>query len=80
MAQSNFMTLAAKPSTVRRALGFSIVVGTILILINHGDALLAGDIDTRRTLKILLTYSVPYCVSTLSSVQAVMESQPPPES
>ena len=73
MKHDHFVALAFKPTTIRRALGFSLVVGTILVAINHGDALLAGAIDSRRGLKMLLTYSVPYCVSTISSVQATME-------
>lgn len=44
---------------VRRATKVALVVGTILILINHGDALLRGDIDLNRILKMLLTVTVP---------------------
>ena len=47
------------------------VVGGILILINHGDRLVAGEVDARRVLKMLLTPLVPYGVSTLSSVGAL---------
>ena len=56
---------------VRRALGYGVVVGVVLIAINHGDALLRGDIDALRLLKMSLTPLVPYAVSTLSSVQAM---------
>ena len=40
-----YFTLATSPSIIRRAIKYSIVVGTILISINHGDSLLKGDID-----------------------------------
>lgn len=67
-APESWLTLAASRSVVRRALGMSAVVGALLISINHGDALLRGDVDARRALKMALTLLVPYCVSTYSSV------------
>jgi hypothetical protein len=50
----------------RRSLLVGLVVGTILNLINQGDALVAG----RRPdlLKLALTYLVPYCVATYGAV------------
>ena len=66
-----FLALALERSVVRRALGYALVVGAILISINHGDALLRGEIDSRRLFKMGLTVLVPYCVSTLSSVGAL---------
>jgi hypothetical protein len=38
---------------------------------NHGDALVQGELDPGRLLKMGLTLLVPYTVSTLSSVQAL---------
>ena len=70
-----YFTPATSPSIIRRAIKYSIVVGTILISINHGDSLLKGDIDKLKVIKIILTYSVPYIVSTLSSVQATIFSE-----
>jgi len=52
--------------TPRRSLFVAIVVGTILNLINQGDAILAG-VDLQIT-KLLLTYAVPYCVATYGAV------------
>lgn len=50
----------------RRSLLVALLVGTILNLINQGDALLAGlPLDIA---KLLLTYLVPYCVSTYGAV------------
>ena len=34
--------LALRPEVVRRALMFAVVIGTILIAINQGDAILRG--------------------------------------
>lgn len=50
----------------RRSLAVALVVGTILNLINQGDALLAGgDLNAA---KALLTILVPYCVATYGTV------------
>ena len=65
--------LALEPSVVRRALGYAVVVGAILITINHGDALLAGEVGPGRVLKMGLTVVVPYVVSTLSSVASIRD-------
>jgi hypothetical protein len=64
--------LATSAAVVRRALAYAAVVGAILIAINHGDALLRGELGAGRLLKMGLTVLVPYTVSTLSSVQALL--------
>lgn len=65
--------IATSGAVVRRALGYALAVGALLIAINHGDALLRGDFDSGRLLKMGLTVLVPYMVSTLSSVQALRD-------
>ena len=65
---SEWLRLARDPKVVRRALRTMVVVGTILIAINHGGALLRGELDTEHVLQICLTLLVPYGVSTSSSV------------
>ncbi len=67
---SEFLRLASARGVVRRALGYAVVVGSVLIGINHGDAILAGEITPERWWKMGLTVLVPYAVSTLSSVSA----------
>jgi len=62
---------ATSAQVVRRALKYAVVVGAILIAINHGDALLAGQLDGGRLFRMALTVLVPYAVSTLSSVEAM---------
>ena len=66
-----FMAIATSKPVVGRALAYGVVVGAVLVAINHGDALLRGDVDGVRLAKILLTPLVPYVVSTLSSVSAM---------
>ncbi|MFN2464834.1 MAG: nitrate/nitrite transporter NrtS [Candidatus Dormibacteria bacterium] len=38
------------------------VVGTVLLVINHLDAVLEGRIDLALLLKAVLTYTVPFLV------------------
>lgn len=66
---------ACRPDVVKRALGYAGVVGAVLIAINHGDALLRGDLDRARLFKMALTCLVPYAVSTLSSVGAMKDAE-----
>ncbi len=61
--------------TVRKALAVSLVVGTILTAINHGDAIVLGTLTPRAMVKILLTYAVPFTVSVYS-VLASRRSRP----
>jgi hypothetical protein len=58
---------------VRRALRYALVVGSLLVVINHGDALSRGEISVQRLLRMALTMAVPYVVSTASSVSALRE-------
>jgi hypothetical protein len=50
---------------VRLALRMSLFIGSLLNLINQGDALF-GDAPLAPA-KLLLTYAVPYCVATYSA-------------
>ncbi|MEM6899140.1 MAG: nitrate/nitrite transporter NrtS [Pseudomonadota bacterium] len=60
-----FWRAAVQKDIVVRALRVAAIVGTILILINQIDVLLAGTLPP--VWKILLTYCVPYSVSTYSA-------------
>jgi hypothetical protein len=50
----------------RRSLVVALIVGTVLNLINQGDALF-GEVHLNLT-KIILTFAVPYCVATYGAV------------
>ena len=52
--------------TPRRALYTALIIGTILTIINHGDHIIHGSWPSLT--KILLTYCVPYCVTTWGAV------------
>lgn len=72
-ATREWLRLAASPQVRNRALRYVVVVGSILITINHGDAILRGDLPPDRLLRMGLTLLVPYLVSTFSSVGAMMQ-------
>lgn len=55
---------------LRRAVYIALLVGMILTIINQGDVLLMGVIAPLVLAKILLTYTVPYSVSTFSALSA----------
>ena len=57
----------------RRAIKVALIVGTILLAINHGDAILRGDLPPLRWLRMILTVAVPYVVSTVSAVGAILD-------
>jgi hypothetical protein len=70
-----WLKVAAEPAVARRALRYAIIVGAVLIVINHSDAIAHGDIDPGRLLRMALTVFVPYAVSTASSVGAIREAR-----
>lgn len=67
--------LALAKSVRRRAALVALVVGTILNLINQGDAVAHGL--GVNWAKLLLTYLVPYLVSTHGAVAARLEVKAP---
>lgn len=69
-----WLVLATSRLVVRRATLVALIVGSILVIINHGDAIVRGDLSAGRLLRIVLTVSVPYCVSTYSSVSALRDA------
>jgi len=71
----DWFALAFSRSVVKRSLKYAVIVGAILILINHSDAILHRTVTLSRFCRMLLTVVVPYTVSTLSSVGALMEKR-----
>lgn len=73
-AELGFWAIATSRLVVKRATRIALVVGTVLAVINHGDRMLFGNFNLDALFKILLTYCVPYSVSTYSSVLAIREN------
>ena len=68
---NQWLNIALTRGVVVRALKLAVVVGTVLAAINHGDKILALALNAGDAVKIGVTYFVPYCVSTISSVGAI---------
>ena len=67
-----FAKHAVEGKCVVRSLKIALVVGTILALINHFDSIVTGSMSPTVIFQIILTYAVPYSVSTFgSAMQAV---------
>ncbi len=67
----SWLAIATRRDVVRRATTYMLIVGTILVSINHVPALIKGDVTGFRVFQILLTYCVPYAVTTFASTQAI---------
>ncbi len=61
--------------TVLRALKVAAIVGPILTLINQYDVLLSLAFSPRLLAKIVLTFLVPYSVSSFSSACAYLDKE-----
>lgn len=70
-----WLETALRRDVVRRSLRVSLTVGTILVVVNFYDRIPGGPFGTRDLVKTLLTYLVPYCVSTWVSVGMILESR-----
>jgi hypothetical protein len=68
-----WLACAVEASVRKRALKVALLVGSILAVINHGDAVITGSATTAIWVKIVLTFLVPYCVATFASVQAMRQ-------
>lgn len=75
MPETSWKALLTDRQIVLRGIRFSLIVGLVLIAINHGDALLRGDVSPGRTAQMVLTMAVPFCVSVLSSAGAIRRSE-----
>ena len=67
MDQGVFARCTAPP-VVKMALKVSLVVGTLLNLINHYDVFAGAPLSSTTAWQMGLTYLVPYCVSTHGQV------------
>jgi hypothetical protein len=55
---------------IKRAIIVAIVVGSLLNVINSYDVFWYGKFTLRNTIRIVLTYITPFCVSLYSSTKA----------
>ncbi|MEM8796494.1 MAG: nitrate/nitrite transporter NrtS [Pseudomonadota bacterium] len=71
-----FLRLAFRPGIVKRSFFVAVIVGSILNLINQGEAILGTSDASIVWWKCILTFMVPYCVSTYGAVTALMKYEP----
>ena len=60
---SDYLQNLANPRYRQSAVKVALCVGTVLFMLNHGNALLQGRMNQQRWISGVLTYLVPYCVS-----------------
>ena len=58
---------------VSTSLVIAILVGSLLNLINSYDIISDGNFSFKNTIKIMLTYITPFCVSLYSSIKATKQ-------
>ncbi len=58
-----FCSAWISPDLRPTALKVAIVVGSLLFVINHGGAVIHGEMTPNRWIAAILTYIVPYTVS-----------------
>ena len=67
----SFLSVAFSRPVVTSAIKVALLVGTLLFLINHYDELTSLKFTGELIFKTILTYLVPYGVSTWSAVKAI---------
>lgn len=67
-----WFSLAFQRKIIVRSSKVAAIVGTILVLINHFDVLVGGQVNELIIGKILLTYLVPYSVATYAAVETFL--------
>jgi len=65
--------IASKKSTIKRAIIISLLVGSILNLINQGDSILNQQWGHVNFFKLVLTYITPFMVSVYSTTTALLK-------
>jgi hypothetical protein len=61
-------------AAVRRSLLIAFCVGSTILILHHGDVLLAGAITPRVAVKMLVTPCVPFCVSFYGAYAAYWQA------
>lgn len=71
-----YIRLATDNNTLRRALRIALIVGIILNIVNHPEIISAFSFESLNPGQLILTFFVPYCVSTYSSVLSNSKIKP----
>lgn len=68
--QRSLIAYCLERATLLFSMKMALVVGTLLALINHGQAIVTGHFTSDRLLPLLLSYCVPFAVAMYSQIQA----------
>jgi hypothetical protein len=68
---STFVVIKQYKQQIRASLNTSFIVGTVLILINHGSSILAAEYTFSDLLHWSMNYFVPFSVSLYSRLAAI---------
>ena len=68
-----WLRLAVSRNVVQRALFMALIIAPILVLINQGEYILGNNSGEFSWGKVVLTFLVPYAVSTVSSVNTLLQ-------
>ena len=71
---SQYFELAFQWQVVQRAIYMAVIVGSVLVMINHGMCIYSGKFGAICFFQTALTFLVPYVVSTVSSVMAMADA------
>ncbi len=63
------LTYGLERDTLVRSLKTALLVGSVLGVINHGPALLAGHFTMDQLAPLFITYLVPFSVATYGQIQ-----------
>ncbi len=75
--QRTLIAYCLERATLRFSVKMALVVGTLLALINYGQAIITGHFTPDRLLPLLLTYCVPFTVAMYSQIQAKRQRDRP---
>lgn len=75
MINRSVFSYATEPACVYRSAKVALIIGTVLAVINHYDAILNGTWTGTVLLQIVLSYFVPYIVATYGSVMQAKSLQ-----
>jgi hypothetical protein len=59
----DYLTSLTNPRLAKTAVQVALVIGSLLFTINHGAALVKGEMTKERWISAGLTYLVPYAVN-----------------
>jgi len=68
-SQCALIAYCLERATLLFSIKMALIVGTLLAVINHGQAIVTGHFTSDRLLPMLLTYCVPFSVAMYSQIQ-----------